>query len=1192
MIQLASLSFDASVLEIFSALLGGAALHLVSRDIVASGTDLSLFLSGQSITAMAIPPSLLDQIPARDYPALQTIIVGGEACGADTAERWSRGRKLYNAYAPTEATIYATLMECAEGLREAPPVGRPIDNVQVYLLDEHMQPVPVAVAGEIYVGGEAIARGYLNRADLTAERFLPDPYTQQRGSRLYRTGDLGRHRADGGIEFVGRADEQVKVRGYRIEPGEIEAVVGSHTGVREAVVVARGEGGEKRLVCYVVKREEGEEVGGGELREYVKRKLPDYMMPSAFVFLDRFPLGPTGKVDRSHLPPPEAIRPELSRVYLAPRTPLEEVLAGMWSDLLGIERVGVDDDFFELGGHSLLATQAVSRIRQAFGVEMPLRTLFERPTIAETARQVNEAIRTRQALESPPIARASRDQHLPLSFAQQRLWFLDQFEPGSPLYNIHVSVRIEGKLDVAALESSINEVIRRHEILRTTFSMPAEQLAQVIHEESNCALTVVDLSQEDESEQEAERLSALEAQRPFDLMRGPLLRIILLRLGEQNYRLLLTMHHIISDGWSMGVFMREVAALYEAHSKGKALRLAELPIQYADFARWQRDWLDGKALERQIDYWRRHLAESPPVLKLPIDRPRPPVQTYAGAHEPFRVNAIVSNALKNLGRSEGATLFMTLLAAFDVLLYRYSGQRDILVGTPIANRNRQELEPLIGFFVNTLVMRVKVESEATFREVIRRAKESAMGGYEHQEVAFEKVVEELRPERDLSHTPIFQVMLDLHNAPMPALELPELRLTPLEVEVKMAKFDLTLTATETEEGLAGSLEYNTDLFGQETIKRMLEHFKNLIDDAVARPGESISRLALLSQAETEQLLFTWNDTHVDHPTEPMIHELFEQQVEQTPEAVAVICGDECLCYRELNERANKLAHRLHRLGVGPESRVGICIERSPEMVVGVMGILKAGGAYVPLDPAYPNERLRYLSADAGIEVVVTQEHLLDQVGASASAICLDRDWRDLDGEASYNPDRRVSHGNAAYVIYTSGSTGSPKGVVVSHHNLIHSTQARLHYYKDAITAFLLLSSISFDSSVVGLFWTLCTGGALVIPEEGAQRDPALLIELITRREVSHLLCLPSLYAILLKQGSPQQFATLRAVIVAGEACPGEVADQHNEIVSRATLFNEYGPTEVTVWASAHDCRHHESGTYVPIGRPIANTQIY
>lgn len=797
-------------------------------------------------------------------------------------------------------------------------------------------------------------------------------------------------------------------------------------------------------------------------------------------------------------------------------------------------------------------------------------------------RAVLEALLREQGIggaKAERIFRRTESGPAPLSFAQQRIWFLDQLEPESPLYNIHMGVELLGPLNVPVLQRSIAEILRRHDALRTTFAVIDDRPVQIINKNVVFKLPVHDLKELDENERRL-RVNAWaeeDARRRFDLTKAPLLRANLLRLGETEHVLLLTIHHIISDGWSVGVFVRELAALYEAYTAGRPSPLPELSIQYADFAGWQRDWLQGERLEEQLSYWRTQLADVPPLLKLPTDRPRPPVQSYIGAHQTLLISQSLSRSLKEFSRREGATLFMTLLAAFSTLLYRYSGQRDILVGTPIANRNHAETENLIGFFVNTLVFRSRLSEQMAFRELLVRVREMALEAYAHQDLPFEKLVEELQPERSLSHSPVFQVMLDLQNEPMHDLELQGLRLTPLPFDSLMAKFDLVLTVGETDGRLSAQLEYNTDLFDAATVSQMARHLEQLLEAAVSDPDEQVSRLRLLSDGERQQILFEWNHTQAESESTLCVHELFEQQVEAKPEAVAVILKDERLTYRELNERANKLAHHLRRLGTGPESLVGVCLARSLEAVVAILGVLKAGGVYVPLDPSSPRERLSRMLSDAGAQIVITPEYL-------------ERNAGDIETQIKTDLKTTINSENLAYVIYTSGSTGTPKGVLISHRNLIHSTLARFRHYQEPLDSFLLLSPFAFDSSVAGLFWTLCGGGMLVIPDEESYQDPAHLVELIARHRVSHLLALPALYELILRHGG--ELSSLRTVIVAGESCPPELVKRHAETLPRTSLFNEYGPTEATVWSSVHRCDWPMDQHSVPIGRPVANTQIY
>jgi len=783
--------------------------------------------------------------------------------------------------------------------------------------------------------------------------------------------------------------------------------------------------------------------------------------------------------------------------------------------------------------------------------------------------------------------RTHPDNPAPLSFAQQRLWFLQQLDPESHLYNIHLPIKIEGDLRVAALEQSINEIVRRHEALRTTFRQVGKEPMQWVRPPLHVELVPIEISGDGEVAEWIKK----ESQFIFNLSSGPLFRASLLRLSMNEYILLLTMHHIVSDGWSMGILLRELCALYAADNKEPAA-LPDLPIQYADFAVWQQLELRESSLADHLDYWKEQLAGIPAVLELPTDRPHPANRNFRGAGISFLVSSELTDKLRELSQREGATLFMTLLAAFNVLLYRYTHQEDIAVGTPIAHRNHAETEQLIGFFVNMLVMRAQFSCELTFRELLRKVKETSLSAYAHQDVPFEKLVEELHPERSLSHSPLFQVMFDLQNAPMHTMHLENMRLTPLPFEPGTSKFDLTLTLNETANGLDGALEYSTDLFDETTARQMVQSFKTILHGITLNPDAEIQSLPVLTEAEKRKLLIEWNKTSQPYAADVLIHQLFERQAEGTPDGPALACGNAALTYRELNSRANQLARYFKKCGVGQEALVGILMQRSLETVVAILATLKAGGAYLPLDPSYPAELLTFMINDARPTVVVTKSTLSHSLPQSMPKIvCVDRAAGEIGKESAENLSVEVLPANAAYAIYTSGSSGRPKGVIVSHQNLLHSISARLLYYQEPVRAFLLLSSFSFDSSIAGLFWTLCQGGKLVIPDEADHQDPAYLLNLCEHHCVSHLLCLPGFYRLLLEQAN-SRLASLKTAIVAGEKCPLDVVHRHHAALAGVPLLNEYGPTEATVWSSVYECRPGTSRHNLPIGRPIANTRIY
>ena len=1020
----APLSFDASVQQLVM-LLQGHTLYILPDAVRRDGDALLAYLRDARLDVLDCVPSQLQVLLAAgllDGKGWQPSIVlpGGEAIDQSTWDILSRaqGVRFYNMYGPTECTVDATTC-CINRVGPRPTIGQAMANRTTYILDQHRNLVPIGVPGELHIGGEGVGRGYLHRPELSQERFVRDPFSPLPGARMYKTGDLARYLPDGNIEFLGRTDLQVKIRGFRIELGEIEAVLEQHGRVKRAVVVAREDKpGDRRLVAYVVSRE-GHTPSVSELRDLVQEKLPAYMMPAAMVFLDALPMTPNGKVDRRALPTPDWGAPgwghSSTEPDVAARTPIEELLVDVWQQVLGIERVGIHDNFFSLGGHSLLATQVVSRIRTLLGIELPLQHLFESPTVAGLALRVEAALRGVRSADDhlAPIRPASDDGalsqgggELPLSSSQQRLWFLDQLEPNSPLYNIASAARLQGPLNVIALQHCINEIVARHQVLRTVFVTIDGQAKQIVAPELAIEIPVIDLSvlPADQRENEAMRLARQEARQPFDIARGPLLRVRLLRLAQEEHIVLMTMHHIVSDGWSMGVFLRELEVLYglarsiageSVSAPERAGPLPPLSIQYADFSAWQRRWLQSDQASAQLDYWKVALDGLPPLLELPIDRPRPAVQSYGGAIQRFALPADLVAALRKLSQREGVTLFMTLLAAFKTLLYRYSGQEDISVGTPSANRNREEIENLIGLFVNTLVVRTDLGGEPTFRDLLGRVRKSTLGAYAHQDLPFDVLVDALQPERSASYSPLFQTMFVLQtagyqNTALPTTNLADLHLTPVAVDTQTAKFDITLSLSENEGGLDGMLEYNTDLFEASTIALWADHFQVLLKGIVADPARSIATLPWLTDAELQQVVVSWNDTDTPFPDSVCAHELFEAAAACTPNALAVIQADRSVTYGELNERANRLAHRLIRLGVGPEVMVGISMERSIEMVVGVFGILKAGGAYVPLDPTYPHERLAFMMEDTHMPLLVTQRHLLSDLPASdAQVICVE-----------------------------------------------------------------------------------------------------------------------------------------------------------------------------------------------------------
>ncbi|HVR98784.1 MAG TPA: amino acid adenylation domain-containing protein, partial [Thermoanaerobaculia bacterium] len=1166
--QVLSPGFDASVMEVFLAFAHGASLCIVSDAERLTPHALAATLERQGATVAVLTPAVLSLWPEERLTGLRALSVGGEPFPAELAARWARGRRVLNVYGPTEATIFASYQRARPDESEAPSIGRPAANTRVHLLDRALRPVPLGVAGEIAIGGVGIARGYLGRPDRTAERFIPDPWSGTPGARLYRSGDLARLLPDGRIEFLGRIDQQVKMRGYRIEPGEIEAALRLHPSVRDAAVLVReGRTGDPGLVSYVVL---AEGTDAAVLRPFLEERLPVYMVPSAFVTLDALPVTPNGKVDRAALP---ALSPEgamrAGGEYRAPRDPVEAELAKVWAELLGAERVGILDNFFDLGGHSLLATQVVSRVRDRFGAELLVSVLFEEPTLAGFANRVRRAAErplspaTDAGTPTPPLVPVPRDgSPLPLSFAQERLWFLDRLVPGMAIYNMPLSLRLPGSLPLAVLAASLSEVVRRHEALRTRFAVVAERPVQVIDPPSEVRLPVADLAglPEGPREDEARRLVAAEAARRFDLEAGPMLRAGLLRLAPDDHVLLLTLHHIASDGWSMGVLEREIEALLPAFTAGRPSPLPPLPIQYADYAVWQRRWLSGAELERQLGYWRGQLAGAPAVLPLPLDRPRPPVRSFQGARRGMTLPLSLLDDLAVLaGRSRGS-LFMVLLAVWKALLARVSGESDLVVGTPIANRHRQEVEGLIGFFVNTLVLRTGLDGDPSFLEIVARVRETALGAYAHQDLPFERLVEEQAPERSLRHNPLFQVLFTLdETSPVAGAGA-----GPVDAANQIVRFDLTLAVQRGPYGGGAFIGYNTDLFRDDTTERLLGSLERLLAAVVAEPERRLSELPLLSEAERHQLLLGWNDTARDLGPSALLHELFERWAAETPDAVAAVFDDLAVTYGELDRRAGRLAARLAELGVGADDKVGLLLPRSIGLAVAILAVLKAGGAWVPLDPSHPEERRDLMLCDAGARVLVTEE-MVEVVGEGLV------------------PSREGAPEALAYVIYTSGSTGTPNGVMVTHRNAVDRLRAaREMFAVSPESRVAQVLSPGFDASVMEFFLALAHGACLCFVPDEERLTPHALAATLERHGATVAVLTPAVLSL----WPEERLAVLRALSVGGEPFPAALAAHW---APGRRVLNVYGPTETTIFASSE--RVHGDGA-PPIGRPAANTRIH
>ena len=1192
-----TLAADLGNTVIFASLVTGGCLHVMSRSRLSEAAALADAFERHPVDCLKIVPSHLAALLASPRAAgclpRRLLILGGEAAPPGLIQRvleLAPGCRILNHYGPTETTVGVLTYET--GRRAPVPLGRPLAGTRVLVLDRSLGMMPSGVPGELYVGGPQVTRGYSRQPGLTAERFVPDPWGAfygQPGSRLYATGDRGRYLADGAVEFLGRVDFQVKVRGFRVEPGEVEAALRLHAGVGEAVVTAR----DQRLTAYVVARP-GMELTASDLRAFLKERLPDPLVPTSWAFLPALPLTPNGKVDRKALPAPEELRSPVPPA--SPSTPTEELLATLWAGVLGLDRVGIHEGFFELGGHSLLAIQVVSRVRDAFGIELPLQRIFEHPTVAGLSGIIDSA-KDLAGVEIPRLEPAYRGEPLAASFAQESFWILNLLDPTSHVYNIPLAWRLSGRLSAAALEASLEGLVRRHEALRTHFVEIEGRPFQEISAPGALALPRIDLSKlpEEERRRELERIVSMAAADSFNLGRGPLLRVRLVILGADENVLLLTVHHSVFDGWSERILRRELAALYGAAVDGREPGLPVLPVQYADFSSWQRNWLRGAVMDRLLDWWRDELKDAPTALELTADRPRPPVQTFRGAWEELEVPPLSAAGILDLGRREGATTFITLLALFQALLHRLSGQDDLLVGAPVANRPLPELETLIGCFVDSVVLRSRFDRVETFSQHLGRVRETALNVLSRQHLPFTRLASSLLLEHDPSRNPIFQVLFAL-DTPASSLALPGLRVEPLSTGEPSAKLDLSLGVRETGGGLGLNLEYNLDLFDPATARRILESFVALLEGVSREPGQRLDSFPLLADSELRELRAAAVRTIGPRSAPRCLQDLFSLQAARRPEALAVLAArGGSLTYGEVDRRSSRLAHFLVRRGVEPETPVGVCLERSPELLIAVLGVLKAGGVYLPLDPAYPAERLAFMLEDSGVSLVLTGERLEVAVPAGRwQVVPLDAQGAPPeDGVESCDLAARAMPESLAYLIYTSGSTGRPKGVGISH-------AAAAEHFESAIGFFdlqdedrlLFFSSPSFDASIEEVFAPLSRGAAVVL-RDADLLSSAELVEQAAQLGVTTM-NLPTAYwhhwVADCERMQPPPNLALRLVVLGGEAMSGEAARRWwRSPLAGISLVNAYGPTEgvITSTTLAVDAEAAaEAGGTVPIGRAL------
>ena len=1179
-------SFDLTQKNIFGPLITGGVLHLADEPF----DPLAILKQVQQKRCNFIncTPSafyaLIESDEGMQLSNLKRVMLGGEPIQMAKLIQIPEPRPQFiNSYGPTECSdvdVCYSLSGALQNYRAGVPLGNAVRNTQLYVLDDNYQLVPQGVVGELYIAGIGLARGYLNRPDLTAERFLPNPFSH--GGRMYKTGDLVRWNAQWSLEYLGRIDHQVKVRGFRIEAGEIEAALLESPQVEQALVIACDDHrGQLQLVAYIVGDKSLHDESA--LRKHLKSKLPEHMIPSSFMCLEKMPLSPNGKVDRKALPAP--VLPSSKSKYVAPRSRLEQSIASIFAEILQIAQLSVEDNFFHLGGHSLLAMRVVTSIKNTLSRELPLRDLFDNPTVKLVAQRL-ESIKKSDINLIPALQSSHRRSPLPLSFAQERLWFLEQLGIGGITYNVPWVLQLDGDLDVSALELSIAEIINRHESLRTRFKDQCGNPEQLIELNIDFSLPVQQVSDEklDESLQ-------ILAEHRFDLAKGPLCKFSLFQTSENIFHLSFVAHHIICDGWSIDIMADELVALYKAFTQGLPSPLQPLKVQYADYASWQRRGLDNNLAHEQLIYWKEKLGGAPAALNLPTDHPRPSEASYRGAHVPFSLSIEATTALSQLAEREGVTLYMVLLAAFNVVLSRWSGQNDIVVGSPIAGRTQRETEPMIGFFVNTLALRTELSNELPFSSLLQQVRNTTLDAYAHQDLPFEKLVEALQPIRDLSRQAIFQVMLALHT-PKQSPALPGLILKAKEGHTPTAKFDLSLEASLNKGGLQGNLEYASDLFSFTTMKRFTNHYLQVLEHITRQPECPIGQISMLMPAERDQQLVTWNATRNDYPDahEPL-HHLIELQVKCSPHAEALIYEGGKLSYDELNRRANQLAHYLRLQGIGTDSFVALCMHRSPEMVIALLGILKAGAAYVPLDPTHPQQRIEFMLSDTASALLLTQEDVFKKLGnLNLPALCLDSEAEQLNAQPQHNLSLTFHPDQLAYCIYTSGSTGQPKGAMNSHRAIVNRLLwMQAQYQLSADDTVLQKTPYSFDVSVWEFFWPLITGARLAIAQPEGHKDPNYLAHALQHYKVTTAHFVPAMLQAFLAQNH-KALPALHRVFASGEALPTSVQQKFRERYPLVELHNLYGPTEAAVDVSFWPCI--DDYETVPIGFPVSNTQLY
>ncbi len=1230
-LQKTALSFDASVWEFYAPLLAGAQLVMAKPGGHRDPAYLVEAIQRDNINILQVVPTVLrllvEEPGLRQCVSLRRLFCGGEVLPPELVEKVHAvlDVELINLYGPAEACIDTLYYSVPRGgSNDKLPIGQPVANTRVYILDSQFQRLPVGEAGELFLAGDSLGRGYLNQPEHTAERFLPDPMNGFSG-RVYRTGDLARRLPDGNIEYVGRIDSQVKILGGRLELAEVERLIEQVPGVRQSAAVvqehpaSRAGSGAKRLVAYLA-LQPGAQLTTDQLRQQLRRHLPDYMLPANFVFLDALPVLPSGKLDRLALASLDLPYLEMENKHLLPRTPVEEVLVGIWSEVLGVDQLGIFDNFFELGGNSLSLTQVLSRIRERFRVELSIFEVFETPDIAHMAHQIEQLVQAGQQLGLTPLRHVPRGGRLPLSFAQEQVWFLMALQPDNLAYNYQVALHFEGFLDLAALEKTLTEIVRRHEIYRTTFHEEAGVPCQVIHESAPVKIPLLDLSDlpDDQKNAQANRWMAVYFEEVFNIEQLPLVKWRLIKFGEQENLLIHLEHHLVHDGWSFAVFVKELQTLYADYHAGRESSLDELGIQFADFAVWQHETMQGEYLESLLNYWKVRLSGAPALLSLPADRPRLPQKSFRGASIQLNVDAGLYQQTKTFSQREGVSLFTTFLTAFKALLYRYTGQTDLVIGSGFANRRLRETEALIGMVVNTIVLRTDLSGDLTFRELLGRVRHTILDAYVYQDIPFEKLVETLQVERYLSYNPLFQVVFSFHDSPIPQLEFPGLVGRLEHKQNKSAKFDLNVVVIPRAEQLLGSSksagnqeviivwEYDTDLFDAARMERMAEHYLALLRQMVATPNERINQVPLLSLAERELILKQWNATQTVYPCTSCVSELFEIEARRTPQAIAVVLSSmldarkeapvdpsASLTYCALNERANQLAHYLQKLGVRRQTPVGVYMERTPEMVVALLAILKAGGVYAPLDLSFPRHRLQFMIEDMHLPVLVSQGKLVQSLPVvQAYTVCLDEDWLQIAQESAADLPVQNDAMDPAYIMYTSGSTGTPKGISIPHRGILRLVKETNYIQIERGDRICQASNMAFDAATFEVWGALLNGASLVMLPQETVLSPSEFARYLKRERI-HIVWVTTALFNQIVSVDKTAFQTVRDVLVGGEAVSPIWMREVLRSGSPQRLLNMYGPTENTTFTTWYQVVNVEDVTRsIPIGSPVANTHAY